>query len=138
MSEEEMRIRDELGEEVERGVEDEIKEDMCKLALRLHHLYRQRNEQRRKQGADDKGDGFKNSKKKKKVCSELRINIRMLEGAAKIEFKEIKREVAPGKLPTGGSPAAAVSNARAKKFDWTQSLRSDGIEKKKKKKAFIC
>ncbi|KAL9659639.1 hypothetical protein QQ045_024447 [Rhodiola kirilowii] len=63
---EEMRIREELEKEVDMEMEDEIKEGIYKLALRLHHLYRQQ-QIRKKQG---QGAG-------KKICSELRINIRM-------------------------------------------------------------
>ena len=45
ISEEELKIRSELGMEIERDLEEEIKEGIYHLALRLHRIYiRRKNE----------------------------------------------------------------------------------------------
>ncbi|MCD7463193.1 hypothetical protein HAX54_050140 [Datura stramonium] len=127
MNAEEMKIRGELEKDVERDLEDEIKEGICQLALRLHRLYKHQEERNTKKSIDDPGtrDGARGTNTK--ALSEVNINIKM-EGGTKIEIKEIKKEA---RRPSSKAPAASnvermVSSTRSPKFDWTQSLRSSG------------
>ncbi|XP_062021425.1 uncharacterized protein LOC133737995 [Rosa rugosa] len=118
VSEEELKIRNELEMEVEKDLEEEIKDGICHLALRLHRLYQHQKER---------------SASKLAFC-EVNINIQM-EGGTKIEIKETKRP-APAEReksfpPRPSSRSSTVRSvmkvgANTKKFDWAKSLRSSG------------
>ncbi|XP_059624774.1 uncharacterized protein LOC132267661 [Cornus florida] len=114
MSSEELKIRGELEMDVERDLEEEIKDGIYHLALRLHRLYQHRKE-RNQQGA------------KNKTLSEVNISIRM-EGGTKIEIKEIKKDGREsGRPQTSRSQnvqGTTMVGSNAKRFDWAKSLRS--------------
>ncbi|KAG6725229.1 hypothetical protein I3843_02G015600 [Carya illinoinensis] len=115
-----LRSEEELG--IRRDLEEEIKEGIYHHALRLHRLYQQQKE------------------RKNKTLLEVNISIRM-EGGAKIEIKETKKDHGGhdherGRVPRTASARsenkmklqlAAVPqvNANTKKFDWVKSLRSN-------------
>lgn len=111
MSEEELRIREELECEIERDLEEEIKDGIYHYALRLHRLYQHKMERHAITG-------------KCKTLYEVNICIRM-EGGIKIEIKETTKKEAPekGQLTSARSLNAHPFNAN-KKFDWARSLRS--------------
>ncbi|TXG60112.1 hypothetical protein EZV62_014685 [Acer yangbiense] len=115
MSEEELKIRDELESEIESNLEEEIKDGIYHLALRLHRLYQNQKE--------------KNAKQVNKTISEVNISIKM-EGGTKIEIKDMKEEVAPDDKvrpwtsKSENMPRAMVLVSNNKKFDWAKSLRS--------------
>nr|GMC57219.1 uncharacterized protein LOC109180280 [Ipomoea batatas] len=118
-SDEEKKIWGELERDVERELEEEIKDGICKLALRLHRLYR---DQKERNNNNNENNNAANSDDSKKTLSEVSINIRM-EGGTKIEIKEIKKEARRSSSSTrrGGAP---LPPPRGQKFDWTNTLRS--------------
>nr|GMC62371.1 uncharacterized protein LOC109180280 [Ipomoea batatas] len=97
-SDEEKKIWGELERDVERELEEEIKDGICKLALRLHRLYHD-----------------------SKTLSEVSINIRM-EGGTKIEIKKEARRSSSSTRRGGAAPPPPPP--RGQKFDWTNTLRS--------------
>nr|XP_011468481.1 PREDICTED: uncharacterized protein LOC105352635 [Fragaria vesca subsp. vesca] len=119
VSEEELKIRNELEMEVEKDLEEEIKDGLRHLALRLHRLYQHQKER---------------SASKLAFC-EVNINIQM-EGGTKIEIKETKKpalsEREKGLPPRPSSRSSGTMNpvtkvgSNTKKFDWAKSLRSSG------------
>lgn len=119
VSEEELKIRNELEMEVEKDLEEEIKDGLRHLALRLHRLYQHQKER---------------SASKLAFC-EVNINIQM-EGGTKIEIKETKKpalsEREKGLPPRPSSRSSGTMNpvtkvgTNTKKFDWAKSLRSSG------------
>lgn len=104
--------------DVERDLEEEIKDGLCHLALRLHRLYQHQKER---------------SASNLAFC-EVNINIQM-EGGTKIEIKETKKP-APAEKEKGFPPRPSSRSgnmkpvmkvgANIKKFDWAKSLRSSG------------
>lgn len=123
----ELKIRGELENEIERNLEEEIKDGIYNLALRLHRLYVHKKERDAREAYGLYGD----KKRKNKVLSEVNISIRM-EGGTKIEIKEWRKEEDTDK---GGRPwtPSTSENMQAmmlqkvskhKKFDWANSLRS--------------
>ena len=124
MSEEEWKI--EIENDIERDSEEEIKEGIYNLALRLHRLYQHRRERnaQNKSESDDKKD---------KTLSEVNISIKM-EGGTKIEIKETKKEAPDHQKGLPPPPRCSRSNnvnvqgmligSNAKKFDWAKSLRA--------------
>ncbi|KAJ8562578.1 hypothetical protein K7X08_031030 [Anisodus acutangulus] len=120
MNTDEMKIRGELEKDVERDLEDEIKEGICQLALRLHRLYKHQEERNTQKSIDNLGtkDGMQGTNTK--ALSEVNINIKM-EGGTKIEIKEIKKEA---RRSSKASSNVQRMVTRPSKFDWTQSLRS--------------
>lgn len=121
MCEEEMKIRGELESDIERDLEEEIKDGIYHLALRLHRLYQHKKE--RKAGeALDSGD---NHRKNNRILSEVNISIRM-EGGTRIEIKELRKEAPDhkGRPWSSKSENVPVSNSSNRKFDWAKSLRA--------------
>ncbi|KAI9165594.1 hypothetical protein LWI28_017095 [Acer negundo] len=97
MSEEELKIRGELESEIESNLEEEIKDGIYHLALRLHRLYQNHKE--------------RNAKQANKTISEVNISIKM-EGGTKIEIKEMKKEAAPDdKVPPWKSKSENMPRA---------------------------
>lgn len=104
--------------DIERELEEEIKDGIYHLALRLHRLYQHRKE--------------RSNKSQVETLSEVNINIRM-EGGTKVEIKEVtkKDQAVPQKLVRPRSSRSSensksVQFMRSKKqFDWVNSLRSD-------------
>ncbi|XP_055802521.1 uncharacterized protein LOC129871591 [Solanum dulcamara] len=123
MNSNEMKIRGELEMDVERDLEDEIKEGMCRLALRLHRLYKHQEERNTKNSIDDHGTRDNTRGTNTKALSEVNINIKM-EGGTKIEIKEIKKEARHRSSYKASSKVQRMVSTRPPKFDWTQSLRS--------------
>eukprot|EP00261_Vitis_vinifera_P016913 XP_010646330.1 PREDICTED: uncharacterized protein LOC104878165 [Vitis vinifera] len=123
MSVEEMKIRGELEVDIERDLEEEIKDGIYHLALRLHRLYQHQKERNAREFLlhDESGE-------KGKILSEVNIIIRM-DGGTKIEIKETKKE-APERSRTRASAAQVTRGmplpADTKKFDWAKSLRQTG------------
>lgn len=117
MSEEEIKIRGELESDIERNLEEEIKDGIYHLALRLHRLYQHQKERKAGETVIDK---------KSKALSEVNISIQM-EGGTKIEIKEIKKEAQQGR-PRSSTISENVQDVmpvlHKKKFDWAKSLRS--------------
>lgn len=137
LSDEESRIRGELELDVERDLEEEIKDGMYRLALQLHRLYRHQKERisrapRSAQSAAKNRRGIE-----EKSVSEVNISIKM-EGGTKVEIRETKREATRDKTRPRTALATPNSNChsnneehgtivrRGKKFDWANSLRSGG------------
>lgn len=88
MSNEELKIRAELEVYIERDLEEEIKDGICHLALRLQRLYQK---QRDRNAREPSASGSKDqSWLKNTTFSEVNITIRM-EGGSKIETNEIKK-----------------------------------------------
>ncbi|GLU13059.1 hypothetical protein SLE2022_297060 [Rubroshorea leprosula] len=112
MSEEELRIREELECEIERDLEEEIKDGIYHYALRLHRLYQHKMERHAITGEC-------------KTLYEVNICIRM-EAGIKIEIKEKTKKEAPekGRLTTSARSLNAQTFNANKKFDWARSLRS--------------
>lgn len=121
MSNEELKIRSELEKEVEGGLEDEIKDGICHLALRLHRLY---------QHQKTRDAEFRS--KMNEVFTEVNITIRM-EGESTIQIHENKKAI--------GNKAMVMTPAQTqrfkldekqsrvcpspKEFNWVQTLRSN-------------
>ncbi|OMO72996.1 hypothetical protein COLO4_27337 [Corchorus olitorius] len=131
MSEEEWKIRGELESDIERELEEEIKDGIYHMALRLHRLYQHKRE-RKLFGQSTKSES--GGHKKDKALSEVNISIKM-EGGTKIEIKETKKEEGPKYLlpPRSSSSRSSRSNnnvigngSNGKKFDWAKSLRDGG------------
>ncbi|XP_052197535.1 uncharacterized protein LOC127804664 [Diospyros lotus] len=125
MSAEEMKIRGELEMDVERDLEEEIKDGIYHLALRLHRLYQHQKERinAREYCAKTAQQGLA----KKKTLSEINISIRM-DGGTKIEIKEIKkqtREHGHSLALIRSENGREIAGAGARKFDWAKSLRSE-------------
>ncbi|OMO56239.1 hypothetical protein CCACVL1_26687 [Corchorus capsularis] len=129
MSEEEWKIRGELESDIERELEEEIKDGIYHMALRLHRLYQHKRE--RKLFGHTKYSESGGGHKKDKALSEVNISIKM-EGGTKIEIKETKKEGGLKHLlpPRSSSSRSSRSNnnvlgngSNGKKFDWAKSLR---------------
>ncbi|XP_048132122.1 uncharacterized protein LOC115743046 isoform X2 [Rhodamnia argentea] len=137
ISDEESRIRGELELDVERDLEEEIKDGMYRLALQLHRLYQHQKERisRARQSAQSAAKNRRGIEEKS--VSEVNISIKM-EGGTKVVIRETKREATRDK--TGPLRASGTPNSnrhsnnekhgtivrRVKKFDWANSLRSGG------------
>ncbi|KAL9241376.1 hypothetical protein vseg_015496 [Gypsophila vaccaria] len=130
MTEEEAKIRAELETDIEKDLEEEIKGQICRLALHLHHLY-----QNRKNRHDSKTNyahvnpGKKILKQpmtqKNNDVSEIHISINK-DGETKVEIRELKKKahrVVPLHVHKQNN-RSSNSKYGAKKFEWTQSLRS--------------
>ncbi|KAH1058628.1 hypothetical protein GYH30_002955 [Glycine max] len=116
ISEEELKIRSELGMEIERDLEEEIKEGIYHLALRLHRIYQERKERSTKEACELDNDY------QARAVSEVNISIRM-EGATKVEIKEINKEEAEkGCAYSRNSRPQNVKEV--KKVDWVKTLRA--------------
>ncbi|XP_039062312.1 LOW QUALITY PROTEIN: uncharacterized protein LOC120206795 [Hibiscus syriacus] len=109
MCEEEWRIRGELESEIERDLEEEIKDGIYHLAFRLHRLYQHKRE-RNAEGISESGS------KKDKTLSEVNISIKM-EGGTRIEIKETKKDQKGQPLRPGPESRTKGSKSNAKKFD---------------------
>lgn len=120
-----MKIRGELEMEIERDLEEEIKDGIYLLALRLHRLYQQQKERNARESLlDNESVG-----RKKKILSEVNIIIRM-DGGTKIEIKETKKE-APARRRTQASATQVTLGMPApadigEGYGWTKSLRRTG------------
>lgn len=110
MSQEELKIRSELAMKIERDLEEELKEGISQLALRLLKIFQQRKE---RDNAKDVCDN------KNRAFSEVNICIKM-EGETKIEIKEVKKEAGAG---TCSAKKYVKKVKKVKKFDWEKSLR---------------
>ncbi|KAJ8765784.1 hypothetical protein K2173_014906 [Erythroxylum novogranatense] len=121
MSKDELKIRGELEMDIERDLEQEIKDGIYHLAIRLHHLYQQQKERNVREVSESGTD----KEKKNRTFSEVNITIK-LEGGTKVEIKESKKEI-----PKRGRPKTRRSDhfhgviaSKTSKFDWAKSLRS--------------
>lgn len=116
VSEKELEIRNELEMEVERGIEEEIKDGLYTLSLRLHRLYQRQKERHVKEACEVN---------KNRAVSEVNISIRM-EGKSRVEIKESKKEASE----MGGSRSYRSENAKQvdglsyTKYDWEKNLRA--------------
>ncbi|KAL0431859.1 UNVERIFIED_CONTAM: hypothetical protein Sradi_0811900 [Sesamum radiatum] len=128
MSVEELKIREELERDVEKGLEEEIKDGIYRLALRLHRLYQHQKDSASKQKCDGRNE---QGNARGKMLSEVNINIKM-EGGTTIQIKEIKKEAGRNdrctRTPTPKharkQESTASQSPRGVRFDWAQSLRS--------------
>ncbi|XP_015873040.1 uncharacterized protein LOC107410149 isoform X2 [Ziziphus jujuba] len=120
MTLEELQIRHELEIDIERDLEEEIKDRIYHLALRLHRLYQHKMERNAKDHESEHRAKFAKEEKKKMV-SEININIKM-EGGTKVEIKESKKEASEKSRPRSFKPENMQSSN--KKFDWVNTLRS--------------
>ncbi|XP_051143928.1 uncharacterized protein LOC127260260 [Andrographis paniculata] len=114
ISMEELKIKDELELKVEEDLEEEIKDGIYSLALKLHRLYQHK--KKRAMKLDDP----------KKQVSEVNINIKM-QGGTTIEIKEMKRGGGEGRSCLSPIPTQNPNpppTHRPIKFDWSRSLRS--------------
>ncbi|KAM7277441.1 hypothetical protein ACFE04_019307 [Oxalis oulophora] len=119
ISQEEIEIRRELEAEIERGLEKEIKDEIYRLAIRLHQFYQKKQ--------SDEPD------QSKTTLSDVKISITIKGG--KIEFKQTKKESHDEKgrprtadkmkiLNIYHQQAMLTNNDKFKRFDWEKSLRS--------------
>ncbi|WCJ31958.1 hypothetical protein M5689_013407 [Euphorbia peplus] len=115
MSSEEANIWRELEMDIENDLEQEIKDGIYKLALRLHSLYQHQN-QRLKNIEEN------NYIRRKKMLAEVNISI-ILEGGVKIEIKESKKEVKIKRASSATSESKSSIKSKSR-FDWASSLRS--------------
>ncbi|KAL2246645.1 uncharacterized protein LOC105176423 [Sesamum indicum] len=128
MSVEELKIREELELDVEKGLEEEIKDGIYRLALRLHRLYQHQKDSASKQKCDGRNE---RGNTRGKMLSEVNINIKM-EGGTTIQIKEIKKEAGRNdrctRIPTPKharkQESIAFQSPRGVRFDWAQSLRT--------------
>lgn len=121
-ADEELKIRQELEMDIERDLEEEIKDGIYHLALRLHRLYQHRKER------SNKGEI---TSKELETLSEVNISIKM-EGGTKVEIKETRKDQAlPQKLVRPPSSRSSENSkslrfmSTKKEFNWMNSLRSD-------------
>lgn len=127
ISEEELKIRSELEMDIERDLEEEIKDGIYRHALRLHRFYQQ---QKGRSGKEVPGLETQGRKlmKSNKTLLEVNISIRM-EGGSKIEIKETKKESTPEKVRPRTSRSENMQSLQlfpnTKKFDWVKTLRSN-------------
>ncbi|XP_058078136.1 uncharacterized protein LOC131226497 [Magnolia sinica] len=123
MSSEELKIRAELECEVERDLEEEIKDGICHLALRLHRLYQHQKEIGARHSST-KGAEFQNEARDV-TFTEVNITIR-IEGGSKFEVHESKKEI----CNKGYTQNKRLEDKKGKmgpstkKFDWERTLRS--------------
>ncbi|OWM65656.1 uncharacterized protein LOC116201197 [Punica granatum] len=123
VSEEELKIRDELEEDVERNLEEEIKDQIYHLSLRLSRLYQHRKEIINARGGHDLHP-------ERSFC-EVNISIKM-EGGMKIQIKETKKpesqDIRARPHHRVAAPVSAASRSVAstsgKSFNWVRTLRS--------------
>ncbi|GAB4847232.1 hypothetical protein Ancab_026273 [Ancistrocladus abbreviatus] len=126
ISEEELKIRNELEMDIEKDLEKEIKDGIYDLAHRLHRLYLTRKERNAKRCSS-----LKDTPKRNKAATEVNLSIKM-EGGTSIEIKEIKKEARDReKLRSMIRDFSAEKNKQLqggglppKRFDWVKSLRS--------------
>ncbi|KAL5992624.1 hypothetical protein ACLOJK_013543 [Asimina triloba] len=130
MSGEELKVRNELEIEVEKDLEEEIKDGICRLALRLHRLYQHQKEIR--------GPGFSSMNGNKNqtnafvgVVTEVNISIR-IEADSKMEVSESNKEISNQrrieKVKVEGEHGKRLKMgvSSCKEFDWVRTLRSSG------------
>ncbi|RDY07182.1 hypothetical protein CR513_08739, partial [Mucuna pruriens] len=116
ISAEELKIRSELGMKIERDLEEEIKEGIYHLALRLHRIYHQRKERSAKESSELDNN-------QARALSEVNISIRM-EGATKVEIKEMNKEAAEKGCTYPRNYLYKPKNVKeVKKVDWMKTLR---------------
>jgi hypothetical protein len=128
MSEKELKIRNELEIDIERDLEEEIKDGIYHHALRLHRLYQQQKERNAKKVVP----GFETRSQQRSnntTLLEVNISIRM-EGGTKIEIKETKKEApdhekGPRARTSRSEKMQAPPVPTTKKFDWVKTLRSN-------------
>ncbi|GMI99429.1 hypothetical protein like AT1G26290 [Hibiscus trionum] len=113
VKQEEWRIRGELENEIERDLEEEIKDGIYHLAFRLHRLYQHKMERISESGR----------KQKDKTVSEVNISIKM-EGGTRIEIKETKKDEKGQPLRPRSRSSRSKDVKGRKKFDWANSLRA--------------
>ncbi|GLT73515.1 hypothetical protein SLA2020_453670 [Shorea laevis] len=122
----ELKIRNELEMDIERDLEEEIKDGLYHHALRLHRLYQQQKERNAKQAP-----GFETeSQQRNNNRTLLEVNICIsMEGGTKFEIKETRKEAdrEKGRPRTSRSEKmwAPVVPATTKKVDWVKTLRSN-------------
>lgn len=120
MSNEEFKIRGELENEVERDLEDEIKDGICNLALRLHRLYQHQKAR----------DVEFQSKMNEAAFTEVNITIRM-EGESTIQILQNKKEIGDKAMRTPQTQRLKLEERQSrvrsspKEFDWARTLRSN-------------
>lgn len=134
LSEEELKIKNELEIEIENDLEEEIKEEIYRLAFKLHRLYQNRKKRENEQG------GMQESIEK--TISEVNVSIKM-EGGTRIEIKEIKKKEKESSINNrprssrsennGGFQRMTVCSDGIKKFDWRNSLRAGRLQNKGKR-----
>ncbi|KAJ4966659.1 hypothetical protein NE237_018508 [Protea cynaroides] len=109
MSNEESKIRAELEADVEKNLEEEIKDGICHLALQLHRLYQHQSGRNARESSN----------------SEVQITIKM-DGGSKIEINEIKKvaRVNPRPQISNEEGKQGMVFPRTKKFNWVDTLRS--------------
>ncbi|KAF8404680.1 hypothetical protein HHK36_009568 [Tetracentron sinense] len=121
MSNEEWKIRGEQEKDTERDLEEEIKDGICRLALRLHRLYQH---QKEKNARESSTHGTKNrAGVMNEGFSEVNITIGM-EGGSKIELIEIKKEAREKGRTAKSEDKQGELSLGSKKFDWVRTLRS--------------
>lgn len=138
MSEEEERIRGELEMDIEKDLEGEIKEEIYRLALRLHRLYqhqrdKQTSSKTQQVGQEQLKQHQRNKGNNNKALYEVNISIKM-EGGTKVEIKEIMKrpwrnnDNNTGRLHASKHSSSKYSGGDHNKFDWANSLRSGSLK----------
>ncbi|KAK9713098.1 hypothetical protein RND81_06G002600 [Saponaria officinalis] len=98
--------------DIEKDLEDELKAQICRLALRLHRLYQRQH-----------NDKHITETKKKSGVSEIRISINK-DGETKVDIIEMNKKPPHHRVVPLHVPKQNNSKYGAKKFEWTKSLRS--------------
>ncbi|KAL2531315.1 hypothetical protein Adt_04666 [Abeliophyllum distichum] len=119
MSIEESKIRNELEMDVERDMEEEIKDGIYHLALRLHRLYQHQKERHVNTVSNPKSAAKNLQGSARKMLSEVNISIKM-EGGTTIQIKEIKKQANIQEK----TPPMSATSANSKTFDWVKTLRA--------------
>nr|KYP66310.1 hypothetical protein KK1_012598 [Cajanus cajan] len=102
--------------EIERDLEEEIKESIYHLALRLHRIYQQRKERSAKEAS-------KLGNNRGRALSEVNICIRM-EGATKVEIREVNKEGAEKGCSYYPQKYRPQNVKKVKEVDWVRTLRA--------------
>ncbi|KAI4377937.1 hypothetical protein MLD38_015489 [Melastoma candidum] len=111
-SEQDSRIREELELDIETNLEEEIKDGMYNLALRLHRLYLRRKER------ENSSVGNRGRRAKEGMITGVNIHI-VMEGETKVEITKTAKRGPQDRLVIRDRPDAIPrGRARAKKFDW--------------------
>ncbi|WVZ11907.1 hypothetical protein V8G54_016437 [Vigna mungo] len=112
ISAEELKIRSEVGMEIENELEKEIKEGIYHLALGLHRIYQERKERSAK-------ETFELDNNRARALTEVNISIRM-EGRTEVEIREVKNVKKGGSYQRNSWPKNVKE---VKKVDWVKTLR---------------
>ncbi|TKY69928.1 hypothetical protein E2542_SST06212 [Spatholobus suberectus] len=103
--------------EIERDLEEEIKEGIYHLALQLHRIYQERKERSAK-GASELDNN------RATAVSEVNIISIRMEGTTKVEIKEVNKGASEKGCPYNPQNYRSQNMKEVKKVDWVKTLRT--------------